>query len=412
MADNFIANPGALGDTFAADDIGGVKFPRSKIVIGADGFNDGDVSAANPLPVTNAALTGALKAEDSVHASGDTGIMALAVRSDAEVPAAANGDYTPLVTNAFGRLKVSAAPADVAVTTGNITASGQTVFVQVVRFSNLSISMVATSLVGHNITFESSNNSTNGTDGNWYVVQVVRSNANTVETTSGVLAATPVYMWQVNVSDYQWFRVRATAHTSGTAAYTFSPSAYVSEPVPAIQVSATQPVSGTVTATGVAGAAAHDAAISGNPVRLAGRALTADYTAVASGDVADLKTTLVGALIQKPFAIPEADWTYAAASGGITNTTGVTVKAAAAAGIRNYVTSISVGNNSAVVTDVQIRDGASGTVLWRGIATANMPQTLITFPNPLRGTAATLVEVACGTTASATYVNLTGYTAP
>lgn len=52
MADNFIANPGSGGDTFAADDIGGVKVPRSKLVIGADGVNDGDVSAANPLPIT------------------------------------------------------------------------------------------------------------------------------------------------------------------------------------------------------------------------------------------------------------------------------------------------------------------------------------------------------------------------
>ena len=50
MADNFTADPGALGDTFGADDIGGVKFPRSKIIIGADGTNDGDVSSAIPLP--------------------------------------------------------------------------------------------------------------------------------------------------------------------------------------------------------------------------------------------------------------------------------------------------------------------------------------------------------------------------
>ena len=33
MADNFIANPGAGGDTFAADDVSGVKYPYSKIDI-------------------------------------------------------------------------------------------------------------------------------------------------------------------------------------------------------------------------------------------------------------------------------------------------------------------------------------------------------------------------------------------
>ena len=64
MADNVNAGSNdGLGPNFAADEIGGVKFPRSKLIIGADGVNDGDVSAANPLPVTgtvavtNAGLT-------------------------------------------------------------------------------------------------------------------------------------------------------------------------------------------------------------------------------------------------------------------------------------------------------------------------------------------------------------------
>jgi len=57
MADNFTANAGSGGDTFAADEIAAVKYPRSKIVIGADGVNDGDVSASNPLPVTGTVTT-------------------------------------------------------------------------------------------------------------------------------------------------------------------------------------------------------------------------------------------------------------------------------------------------------------------------------------------------------------------
>jgi len=52
MADNTTLNAGSGGDTFAADVIGGVKYPRSKIVLGADGTNDGDVSSANPLPIS------------------------------------------------------------------------------------------------------------------------------------------------------------------------------------------------------------------------------------------------------------------------------------------------------------------------------------------------------------------------
>lgn len=52
MADNFVTNPGTGGATFAADDVGGVLYPRTKQTWGADGVAV-DVSAANPLPVTN-----------------------------------------------------------------------------------------------------------------------------------------------------------------------------------------------------------------------------------------------------------------------------------------------------------------------------------------------------------------------
>jgi len=50
MADNFVANPGSGGDTFAADDVAGVKYPISKLDFGGDGASS-LVTAANPLPV-------------------------------------------------------------------------------------------------------------------------------------------------------------------------------------------------------------------------------------------------------------------------------------------------------------------------------------------------------------------------
>lgn len=58
MADNVVADPGSGGATFAADDISGVMFPRTKLTIGADGTNDGDVSSANPLPVKGTGTAG------------------------------------------------------------------------------------------------------------------------------------------------------------------------------------------------------------------------------------------------------------------------------------------------------------------------------------------------------------------
>jgi len=53
MADNTTLNSASGGDTIASDDIGGVKFQRVKLIHGADGVNAGDVSNANPLPVSN-----------------------------------------------------------------------------------------------------------------------------------------------------------------------------------------------------------------------------------------------------------------------------------------------------------------------------------------------------------------------
>lgn len=62
MADNTILSSGSGGDTIATDDISGVKYPRSKITIGADGVTDGDVSATNPMPVKGTGSAGTANA--------------------------------------------------------------------------------------------------------------------------------------------------------------------------------------------------------------------------------------------------------------------------------------------------------------------------------------------------------------
>lgn len=52
MADNFVANAGSGGSTFAADDIGGVLYPRVKVTFGTDGASS-DVGTGAPMPVSN-----------------------------------------------------------------------------------------------------------------------------------------------------------------------------------------------------------------------------------------------------------------------------------------------------------------------------------------------------------------------
>ena len=54
MADNVTIPP--TGQVIATDDIDGVNYPRTKITLGADGINGGDVSAVNPMPTTDTLL--------------------------------------------------------------------------------------------------------------------------------------------------------------------------------------------------------------------------------------------------------------------------------------------------------------------------------------------------------------------
>lgn len=157
------------------------------------------------------------------------------------------------------------------------------------------------------------------------------------------------------------------------------------------------------------GQSAHDAVISGAPVRIAGRAQQASYAAVAAGDTADLMTTVQGVLAVRPYTIPELEWSYASAAGGVVNTTDVVLAAAAGAGLRRYIVSMGLSNNSATATEVVLKDGA--TVIWRGHLPANAPNLHIDFGTPLRTTANTALNFACITTAAAVYVNAQGYTA-
>ncbi|MCZ8133435.1 MAG: hypothetical protein O9248_00140 [Rhodobacteraceae bacterium] len=104
--------------------------------------------------------------------------------------------------------------------TRTITAAGQTFVIPCNRATLILVQMVAAALVGHDCAIEGSMDSTTGTDGNWFAISASRSNApGTLEAATGPLAATPAYMWRVNCAGLKYVRFRATAHTSGSAAY-------------------------------------------------------------------------------------------------------------------------------------------------------------------------------------------------
>lgn len=150
-----------------------------------------------------------------------------------------------------GRLKVSSKPADYPDITGDITAiqpsintpvAGGTVEGDVSRASNVMAFCTGT-FSGVNVTFEGSLETSGDT--NWFGLQAVRSNANTVETATGALSAQPVYGWELSVNALKRIRVRCTARTSGTQSWRFVQGTYATEPIPASQVTANQPVTAT-----------------------------------------------------------------------------------------------------------------------------------------------------------------------
>lgn len=196
--------------------------------------------------------------EDTPHVSWDKWVLMLAVRSDSDTFTADDGDYTVPKLDEEGRLKVATKPASITAITWNATVIGNTVIADVRRASNIVFHVRNTgtvTLAAGTFVFECSIDSTNGTDGTWFGIQAVRSNANTVETSIALsgIAASAWYAssWEASVNGYSWFRIRCTVAVTvnAIATWTIQRWSYATEPIPAAQISGTQPVSWTVTAT-------------------------------------------------------------------------------------------------------------------------------------------------------------------
>lgn len=139
--------------------------------------------------------------------------------------------------NDENRIRVSTKPGTYPIESQDITANAQTFFTNVDTVSNIMISCTASPTVaGHNVSFEGSLDSTDGVDGTWFSIQGVRSNANTIATSTGTLTGNPGYAYELSVNACKWFRLRTTAHTSGTMKWFIQKGSYATEPIPANQV--------------------------------------------------------------------------------------------------------------------------------------------------------------------------------
>jgi len=199
-----------------------------------------------------------------------------------------------------------------------------------------------------------------------------------------------------------YFRARVSTYGSGTVSVvgTLSKS-------PVTQL-------GTVILSGVSqvgGALPEGTAAITSPVLVGLEARTSSKTSVANASAVRPISTVDGRQIVRLNSIPENEWQYAAASGGIVNTADNVLIAAAGANIKNYLTGLSVANANATASEIVIKDGAS-TVIWRMYLAANAPIQSIRFSTPLQSSANTALNVACITTGTQTYISAQGYKAP
>lgn len=164
-------------------------------------------------------------------------------------------ELSAVLRDSVPRLRTTNMPAMYDDVTGDITAiqaaigtpvAGGTVVCPTDTASNVMFFCTGT-FVGINCTFEGSLEATGET--NWFGIQVARTNAATVEVTTGVLGAQPGYSWEASVNGLKRVRVRATARTSGTQSWRITRGAYATEPIPIIGGAVT--VTGTATVTPV-----------------------------------------------------------------------------------------------------------------------------------------------------------------
>lgn len=181
------------------------------------------------------------------------GFRLIGVRRDAESTMSGDGEPHPLLMDAAGRAKVSSTPGNFAPVDG-VTSDVQpqvltpvtnaTVMADVTRSSNAVLLLTGVPNAMNHV-FEASTN--NGAT--WFAVQAVRSDSNTVESSTGLLSAAPSYAWELGVNSYTHVRVRCTARTGGSASWRITQGAFATEPIPAVQSHPVTVSSGAVTNT-------------------------------------------------------------------------------------------------------------------------------------------------------------------
>lgn len=366
-----------------------------------------------------ATATNIAKAEDVASADADVGVPAMAVRKATPAnTSGTDGDYE-MLQMANGRLWASAT-IDAALPAGSNAigklAANDAVDIGDVTINNASgASAVNIQDGGNSITVDGAVTATLAAETtkvigtvNVAAGQSISITANSAVNIAQINGVTPL-MGAGNtgtgsprvtiVSDQASIPVAATL------------AAETTKVIGTVNIAAGQTVATVTTVSAVTGGGvAHDGADSGNPLKVGGRAVSAEIAPVANNDRADFVCDLTGKQIVVIGANPE-NLISGAITTAMTGTTSTSLLAAPGAGLRNYITQITVSNAHATVgTDIIIQDGSGGTTLYTIPAGPAYGGASISFPVPLRQpTANTALYCANVTTGASTKVSASGF---
>jgi len=219
----------------------------------------------------------------------------------------------------------------------------------------------------------------------------------------------------VSISGTPSVTVTGTSNVSGTVAISGTPSVSVSgtatvSPITINQMGTAAVVSGGLAGTlAVGGAAATNAVINTNPVNQGAQAVSAENAAATTGRMVQLVADLVGKQIVLPYANPENF--VSGVTPTITGTQTVLVLPSPGAGLRNYITSLTITNAVNTGTVVSLKDGTNGTAIWSGYCgTQTVGSIQVAFPVPLRQpTAGTALNCFNVTNGASVIVSAQGY---
>lgn len=423
MADNTTLNTGSGGDTIASDDIAGVKYPRSKIVIGADGTNDGDVSSANPLPVSLASVPS--------HAVTNAGTFVVQVNGDALTSLqlldnAISGAGFNITQFAGAAVPIGAGLEATAV---RVTLATDSTGLVSVDDNGGSLTVDGTVAISGTVTVDSHAVTNAGT----FAVQAAQSGTWTVTGSGGTFPVTDsggsLTIDNAALSttggglETGSLRVTIASDSTGVLSVDDNGGSLTVDGTVAATQSGTWNIGTVTTVTGVAtvttvttcstvttltgSGVAHDGADSGNPHKIGAKAIAAlsGATLVAAADRTDLYAGIDGVLITRSHCNLEdiVSGVVAIADGSSTSAIG-----AQGAGVKTYITSATISNTSATDVTVDLRDGTAGSVKW----TFPVPQTggvTHTFDPPLPFSANTIVAADPSAAASTVTISLLGF---